>query len=258
MTDQTVPDELLGCWQRRWIEFADGNRDDTSFVVWLQLPSLMADVRLSGPALGLAGRRSIAELSNDELLLLADSDSSSGATTCTPVVVGANGVSHATAEWAGIVSFQPISAYPEPGLLEWIGDGTVLVERAPSGAYVEEWHLLPGSRGPLVHTVLADGSEWYLRRRCRRAGARPSVSVARRSAPGRHRRPRHAGDGSRLRVLVRAPHRWVVDDRGLDAALEGRHHRLIQSDAADHPPGPPSRRAPTSGPRRSTACVGSR
>ena len=161
MTDQTVPDELLGCWQRRWIEFADGNRDDTSFVVWLQLPSLMADVRLSGPALGLAGRRSIAELSNDELLPLADSDSSSGATTCTPVVVGANGVSHATAEWAGIVSFQPISAYPEPGLLEWIGDGTVLVERAPSGAYVEEWHLLPGSRGPLVHTVLADGSEWY-------------------------------------------------------------------------------------------------
>ena len=118
MTDQTVPDELLGCWQRRWIEFADGNRDDTSFVVWLQLPSLMADVRLSGPALGLAGRRSIAELSNDELLLLADSDSSSGATTCTPVLVGANGVSHATAEWAGIVSFQPISAYPEPGLLE--------------------------------------------------------------------------------------------------------------------------------------------
>ena len=83
MTAQTVPDELFGCWQRRWIEFADGTRDDTSVVVWLQLPSLMADVRLSAAALALAGRSSF---SLDELLVLADSDSSSGATTCTPVV----------------------------------------------------------------------------------------------------------------------------------------------------------------------------
>ena len=27
---------------RAWIEFADGSRDDTSVVAWLQLPSLMA------------------------------------------------------------------------------------------------------------------------------------------------------------------------------------------------------------------------
>ena len=42
----TVPDELVGCWQRAWIEHADGTRDDTSLVIWLQLPSDMADVRL--------------------------------------------------------------------------------------------------------------------------------------------------------------------------------------------------------------------
>ncbi len=164
---QTVPDELLGCWQRRWIEFEDGTRDDTSFVVWLQLPSLMADVRLSAAALALGGRVSF---SMDELLVLADSDSSSGATVCTPIVDGA-----ATAEWSSVVGFQPVSAFPEPGLLEWKADGTVLMERAPSGAYIEEWHLLPSSRGPLSHSVLADGSSLY------RAGA---VGVLVRDRPG--------------------------------------------------------------------------
>ncbi len=167
MTAQTVPDELFGCWQRRWIEFADGTRDDTSVVVWLQLPSLMADVRLSAAALALAGRSSF---SLDELLVLADSDSSSGATTCTPVVQRT-----ATAEWSSTVGFQPESAFPEPGLLEWLGDGTVMMERAPSGAYVEEWQLLPGSRGPLSHSLLSDESEWF------RAG---SFGVLVRNRPG--------------------------------------------------------------------------
>ncbi len=140
--DQTVSDELFGCWQRQWIEFADGSRDDTSFVVWLQLPSLMADVRLSPAALALAGRTS---LSLSDLMVLAESDSSSGATVCTPVVEGT-----AVAEWSTAIGFQPVSAFPEPGVLEWNSDGTVMMERAPSGAYVEEWHLLPDSRGPVV------------------------------------------------------------------------------------------------------------
>jgi len=169
---KTVPGELIGCWQRKWIEFADGTRDDTSFVVWLQLPSLMADVRLSAAALEMGGRSSF---SMDELLVLADSDSSSGATTCTPVVVRADGVRCATAEWSSAVGFQPVSAFPEPGLLEWNSDGTVMMERAPSGTYTEEWHLLPESRGPLSHSVLSDGAEWF------QAG---SVGVLVRDRPG--------------------------------------------------------------------------
>lgn len=162
MTSATVPDELLGCWQRRWITFADGTHDDTSFVVWLQLPSLMADVRLSEAAVAVAtaGRASFDECSLDELRLLADSDSSSGSTKCTPIVVGADGLRRATAEWSSCVSFQPVAAFPEPGLLEWNDTGTVLIERAPSGAYVEEWHLLPGSRGSFAHHHVNNASEW--------------------------------------------------------------------------------------------------
>ena len=163
----TVPEELWGCWQRQWIEFADGTYDDTSLVVWLQLPSLMADVRLSAAAMALAGagRRSFADCSLDELHTLASSESSAGATTCSPFVRGVDGVRRATAEWSSTIGFQVVSAFPEPGLLELDGDGTAMRERAPSGAYVEEWHLLSDTRDHLECTALPDGSTWY------RAGA---------------------------------------------------------------------------------------
>ena len=147
-----------------WIEFEDGTRDDTSFVVWLQLPSLMADVRLTAAALELAfegGPAGFGECSLEQLHVLASSDSSAGATTCTPFVTGADGVRRATAEWSSTVGFQAVSAFPEPGLLELHDDGTVMIERAPSGAYVEEWRLLPGSREPLTCQVLAGGATWY-------------------------------------------------------------------------------------------------
>jgi hypothetical protein len=42
--------------------------------------------------------------------------------------------------------------FPEPGLMTWNDDGTVMCERAPSGAYVEEWRLIPDSRDPLTMT----------------------------------------------------------------------------------------------------------
>lgn len=158
---------MTGCWVRAWIEFADGARDDTSVVAWLQLPSLMADVRLPGPtAAGVdPARRSLAECTMAELRSIADSESSSGYTTCTAIEVGADGVRRATAEWhtrGHGTAFQPVSAFPEPGLLEWSDDGTVMMERAPSGAYVEEWRLVPGSRSDQTHRRLDARTELFL------------------------------------------------------------------------------------------------
>ena len=158
---------LTGCWVRAWIEFADGSRDDNSVVAWLQLPSLMADVRLPGPtAAGVdPTRRSSAECTLAELRSIADSESSSGYTTCTKVEEGPDGVRRATAEWhtrGHGTAFQPVSAFPEPGLLEWNGDGTVMIERAPSGAYVEEWRLVPGSRSGQAHQRLDTRTELFV------------------------------------------------------------------------------------------------
>jgi hypothetical protein len=163
---QTVPDLMLGCWRRAWIEFADGTIDDTTTVVWLQTNSLMVDVRIPADRRNLASRTGFGECTIDDLRALGTSDASSGFTDCGPVAMDPDGQRSATATWhtrGQGVNFQPVSAYPEPGLMTWNDDGSVMFERAPSGAYTEEWRLDPGSRDPLTvtwvgsHTVYRAG-----------------------------------------------------------------------------------------------------
>jgi hypothetical protein len=151
----TVPDLMFGCWRRARIEFSDGRFDDTGTVIWLQTHSLMADVRIAADRIDLVDRAGLHECTFDELRSIALSDSSSGYTECGPVVVGPDGVRSATASWhtrGHGVNFQPVSMFPEPGLMTWNDDATVMCERAPSGAYVEEWRLVAGSRDPLTVT----------------------------------------------------------------------------------------------------------
>jgi hypothetical protein len=158
MAAATVPDVMLGCWKRAWIEYSDGTRDDTTTVVWLQTESSMVDVRVPADRSALVGRAELQACTIDELRSIASSDASSGFTECGPAVVGDDGVRAATASWhtrGHGVNFQPVSAFPEPGLMTWSDDGTVMYERAPSGAYTEEWRLVPGSRDPL--TVIPAG-----------------------------------------------------------------------------------------------------
>jgi hypothetical protein len=154
---------MLGCWRRAWIEFADGTRDDTTTVVWLQTESLMADVRIAGDRPDLSDRSGLHECSDDDLRVIASADASSGFTECGPIEADADGLASATASWhtrGHGVNFQPVSAFPEPGLMSWNEDASVMIERAPSGAYVEEWRLVPGSRD-LLTVVRADDETTY-------------------------------------------------------------------------------------------------
>jgi len=164
---KSVPELLWGCWTRDWIRLSDGQVDDTTTVVWVQLASRMADVRLSPAVQSLRGRGALSECSTEDLRLIALSDSSSGYTTCTPVEHTATG-RLATAQWftgdQG-VAFQPVSSYPEPGLLSWADDDDVMIEQAPSGAYTERWIRTPESGQVLSHSYGEDGSEIF------RAGA---------------------------------------------------------------------------------------
>ncbi len=224
----TVPDVMFGCWRREWIELADGSIDDTSTVVWLQTNSLMVDVRVAADRPDLTRRAGLHECTVDELHAIARSDSSSGYTECGPVVVGPDGLRAAIASWhtrGHGVNFQPVSAFPEPGLMTWSEDGTVMVERAPSGAYVEQWRLVPGSGDPLSVTEI-DGDVIYragdvavfVRDRAigipRRARL-PDLLVEYRARPG--------GDGSpaRLRVQRGPTDRRRMDCHHVDAAVEG-------------------------------------
>jgi hypothetical protein len=150
---------MFGCWKRAWIQFADGSIDNTTCVLWLQTPSLMVDVRIAAERPDFADREGLGQCTLDELGALARADASSGFTEAAPVSVDADGMRTTTARWhtrGHGVNFQPVSAFPEPGLMSWNDDGTVMLERAPSGAYVERWELVPGSREPLSVTTCAD------------------------------------------------------------------------------------------------------
>ena len=106
-------------------------------MLWLQLESAMVDVRIP------------VEMEDP-----SSCEASTGRTRCTPVETGGDGIRRATAEWhtsgPDDIAPHPVSAFPEPGLLEWNEDGSVMIERAPSGAYVEELQRVPASAGRLV------------------------------------------------------------------------------------------------------------
>jgi hypothetical protein len=132
-----VPDVLLGAWRRTSIVNDDGSSDTDSIVLWLQLESAMVDVRIP--------------VDTEDP---SACEASTGHTTCSPFETGGDGIRRAIAEWhtrgPDDIAIHPVSAFPEPGLLAWNEDGSVMIERAPSGAYVEEWHRVPGSTDRLI------------------------------------------------------------------------------------------------------------
>jgi hypothetical protein len=134
----TVADWLMGCWQRRSITFADGREDVVSSVFWLQTASHYGDLRVPSGRIDLSHRENLADCTIDELIALAQQQSSGG--ICR--------LSGNQAVWHGGLRFHACDAWPEPGDLR--RTGPCLMEFAPSGAYVEDWRLQPQSSGPFL------------------------------------------------------------------------------------------------------------
>jgi hypothetical protein len=179
-----VPTWLRGCWRRAWIEFADGSRDDATSVHWLQTDVAMADVRLGADRPSFAGVRSFAEAGPEQLAALSTANASTGFTSVADVRRHPDGSHTCTAEWHTYghgVNFRPECEFPEPGHLHVDAAGTTMIERAPSGAYVEEWRLVPGSQNELRHAVDDDGTELFV------AGPIAIVVRDRRPDPARRR-----------------------------------------------------------------------
>lgn len=156
---------LRGCWERSWIQFADGTRNDTDRVVWLQTGSAMADVRIPGDRPSFDGVSGFEACTEAQLAALASSIASTGHTVTTDECDLADGSRSCVAEWFSYGSganFQPECTFPEPGSLNVDPTGRVMIERAPSGAYVEEWHLVPASPDLLRHDLLPDGRQLFV------------------------------------------------------------------------------------------------
>jgi hypothetical protein len=43
----TVPEEMIGCWERTSIRFSDGAEDKTTRVIWLETLSGVGDIRIA-------------------------------------------------------------------------------------------------------------------------------------------------------------------------------------------------------------------
>ena len=152
----TVPRKMIGCWTRRNLRFADGTEDKTTRVIWLQTLSGVCDIRISASRPDLRERRGFADCSTDELLKLAEQDCFCGTTLFDP-----DAKPFPTASWpkeAYLFRFQPVITFPEPGWIEWRNFGTCMIETAPSGAYEEDWRLLPESRSFAAHLSRRDAA----------------------------------------------------------------------------------------------------
>ncbi|TVP92030.1 MAG: hypothetical protein EA348_02840 [Pseudomonadaceae bacterium] len=136
-TDAAVPDWMLGCFRRRCISFANGLSDEQTQVYWLQCGSFTLDLRLPPGPEPLAIKDWDA-YSADELALLSLREGWQADT-----LWDGNALA-----WEGGVSLQLHNPWPEPALLQRIGN--CMMEFAPSGAYVEDWRLQPPGPGPLL------------------------------------------------------------------------------------------------------------
>lgn len=104
-------DDLAGVWKRTLLVEADGSRDDTSIVYWLQLGSLCGDIRL--PA----------------------SKATSGASAFAGALSERDGVFRWSPEIAEGI---PADADPDEGTLKW--ERGILREDGVRRPYLEHWH----------------------------------------------------------------------------------------------------------------------
>lgn len=130
-----VPEWTLGCFHRRCITFATGVEDTTTRVIWIQSHGLTADLRLPLNRPDVAARGELSACTPEERAELARGEGFIARTSWDGEQMS----------WDTKAAFQPYDKWPEPGRLQRVG--SCLIEWAPSGVYVEDWRLQPGSSG---------------------------------------------------------------------------------------------------------------
>jgi len=148
-----VPAWTLGCWKRRCITYANGREDAETTVIWIQSHGLTGDLRIPRWRPSAEGKTDFGDFSADALALLASVEGGVADTSWA-------GERMAWSNWS---AFQPYDKWPEPGVLQRVG--TSLIESAPSGIYVEDWRLQPGSSGLMVGLRLEAEIRQGVRRR---------------------------------------------------------------------------------------------
>jgi hypothetical protein len=135
--------DLVGVWRRRSIETEDGQKDTTTQVFWLQTHSCFGDIRIPIDRPQCLGRRSLGELTGEEVMNLSRQQ-------------GFGGITHveaSTCQWHRHIDYQPLNGSGDVGLLSW--EQEILVEVGVDAPYREEWERIDDGSTGCVSLVLA-------------------------------------------------------------------------------------------------------
>ena len=118
---------MPGMWRRSLIIQADGARDFTTQVRWLQAQSLFVDLRQSAQLADFPRLRCLNDLGMEECLQLATQEG----------FAGRFGFDGECFEWRRLIDFQPPGLVADAGRLWW--EDEVLIEAGRDVPYVEHW-----------------------------------------------------------------------------------------------------------------------
>ena len=137
--------DLQGLWQRSLIEWADGRRDTTTRVRWLQGIRAFVDLRQPSSVTEPAHARCLNDLSLHDCAMLAHQEGFAGRLSC----------DGRHFEWTRHIDFQPKAPLADAGSLEWSND--ILVERGRDSPYIEHWHRdAAAAGGPIAATLMRE------------------------------------------------------------------------------------------------------
>ncbi|MEN3305873.1 MAG: hypothetical protein V7603_2075 [Micromonosporaceae bacterium] len=123
--------DVRGVWRRSLIEWADGSRDETTAVRWVQGISWYGDLRQPVGAPSFAGVGCLRDLSEDHLGWLARQQAFAGSLER----------EDGCFRWGHLVDLDVHGGQPDVGWLAW--DGDALVETGRYLPYREAWQRVP-------------------------------------------------------------------------------------------------------------------
>jgi hypothetical protein len=160
-----VPAWLRGVWTRDWIQEGKA-KSNTLDVHYLQTPTYFADIRIPKDRPRFPNAKSFADLTDQQLRLLARQNGFTGLTT----------TSGAVATWNHDIQFPPSDGASDRGRLQRIAPAR-MHEHGLDGSYIESWRSTTGGSGHflvirvehagrLLRTLVVVGNQFvYVRNR---------------------------------------------------------------------------------------------
>jgi hypothetical protein len=145
-----VPVRYRGIWRRSLLETADG-RDTGTTVFWLQAARWHADIRIPAGRPDFTGIRSLDECGDVHRAWLATQQGFAGVTRVREDAGGE------ICSWQRMFDYQPPQALPDEGWMRF--EPACLVETGVHAQYLEHWHLLPHTSGPMAVLKSLDAAD---------------------------------------------------------------------------------------------------